>query len=677
MQKLRNIAIIAHVDHGKTTLVDKMIMQSHVLRDNAKNSGELILDNNDLERERGITILSKNVSVIYKDCKINIIDTPGHADFGGEVERVLNMCDGVLLLVDAFEGTMPQTRFVLQKALSLGKKPIVVINKVDKPNCRPEVVNEQVFDLMFSLGATDEQLDYKTIYGSAKQGWMSHVWNQPTDSISPLLDTILDEIPEPAVVEGTPQMLITSLEYSSYIGRIAVGKVTRGELKTGQNVTLAKRDGVTMQKSRIKELMVFEGLGKKKVDAVPCGEICALIGIDGFEIGDTICDYENPEPLPPIAIDEPTMSMLFTINNSPFFGKDGKYVTSRHIKERLDRELEKNLALRVEPGANADSFIVFGRGVLHLSVLIETMRREGYELQVGQPKVIVKEIDGKKCEPIEEMTVDCPQEYSGTVIELATKRKGTLTNMETNGDRTRLEFTIPSRGIIGLRSNMLTATAGEAIMTHRLKGFEPWTGEIEMRVNGSIISGLCLLDRQVAGPRTFLHLSDGTGVRRPGDRRTHPPERHHGKRHQSQAAYEHASLGIGRKNLDRPAQGILARRGPRIHQGGRIRGSHSARHAPAQDPAERNRPQTRIEIVHGSLHAGSYDGCRGRRSGHHPDDRPKTLVPLLPVGLPAIFLCRGDRLLQQPALPALVGGRYGRDSHDGSAGRADPHGQRP
>ena len=489
MQKLRNIAIIAHVDHGKTTLVDKMIMQSHVLRDNAKNSGELILDNNDLERERGITILSKNVSVIYKDCKINIIDTPGHADFGGEVERVLNMCDGVLLLVDAFEGTMPQTRFVLQKALSLGKKPIVVINKVDKPNCRPEVVNEQVFDLMFSLGATEEQLDYKTIYGSAKQGWMSHVWNQPTDSISPLLDTILDEIPEPAVVEGTPQMLITSLEYSSYIGRIAVGKVTRGELKTGQNVTLAKRDGLTMQKSRIKELMVFEGLGKKKVDAVPCGEICALIGIDGFEIGDTICDYENPEPLPPIAIDEPTMSMLFTINNSPFFGKDGKYVTSRHIKERLDRELEKNLALRVEPGANADSFIVFGRGVLHLSVLIETMRREGYELQVGQPKVIVKEIDGKKCEPIEEMTVDCPQEYSGTVIELATKRKGTLTNMETNGDRTRLEFTIPSRGIIGLRSNMLTATAGEAIMTHRLKGFEPWTGEIEMRVNGSIISG--------------------------------------------------------------------------------------------------------------------------------------------------------------------------------------------
>ena len=485
---VRNVAIIAHVDHGKTTLVDQLLRQSGIFRQNEQVQ-ERVMDSNDLERERGITILSKNTSVHYKDTKINIVDTPGHADFGGEVERIMMMVDGVLLLVDAFEGTMPQTRFVLQKALALGKKPIVVINKVDKPNCRPEVVNEQVFDLMFTLDATEEQLDYKTIYGSAKQGWMSHVWNQPTDSISPLLDTILDEIPEPAVVEGTPQMLITSLEYSSYIGRIAVGKVTRGELKTGQNVTLAKRDGVTMQKSRIKELMVFEGLGKKKVDAVPCGEICALIGIDGFEIGDTICDYENPEPLPPIAIDEPTMSMLFTINNSPFFGKDGKYVTSRHIKERLDRELEKNLALRVEPGANADSFIVFGRGVLHLSVLIETMRREGYELQVGQPKVIVKEIDGKKCEPIEEMTVDCPQEYSGTVIELATKRKGTLTNMETNGDRTRLEFTIPSRGIIGLRSNMLTATAGEAIMTHRLKGFEPWTGEIEMRVNGSIISG--------------------------------------------------------------------------------------------------------------------------------------------------------------------------------------------
>ncbi|MBQ2423388.1 MAG: translational GTPase TypA, partial [Alistipes sp.] len=487
MQKLRNIAIIAHVDHGKTTLVDKMIMAGNLLRE-ASKTGELVLDNNDLERERGITILSKNVSVIYKDYKINIIDTPGHADFGGEVERVLGMCDGVLLLVDAFEGTMPQTRFVLQKALMLGKKPIVVINKVDKPNCRPEVVNEQVFDLMFTLDATEEQLDYKTIYGSAKQGWMSHKWNEKTDSIQPLLDAILDEIPEPQTAEGTPQMLITSLEYSSYIGRIAVGKLTRGSLVSGQTVTLAKRDGVTKVKTRIKELMVFEGLGKKKVERVECGEICALVGIEGFEIGDTICDAENPEPLPPIKIDEPTMSMLFTINNSPFFGKDGKYVTSRHIKERLDHELEKNLALRVEPGLNADSFVVYGRGVLHLSVLIETMRREGYELQVGQPKVIIKEIDGVKCEPIEEMTIDCPDEVAGTVIELSTRRKGTLTNMESNNGRTRLEFDIPSRGIIGLRSNMLTATAGEAIMSHRLKGFEPYVGEIEMRTNGSIIA---------------------------------------------------------------------------------------------------------------------------------------------------------------------------------------------
>ena len=487
MQKLRNIAIIAHVDHGKTTLVDKMIVAGHLLRTD-NNTGDLILDNNDLERERGITILSKNVSVKYKDYKINIIDTPGHADFGGEVERVLNMCDGVLLLVDAFEGTMPQTRFVLQKALSLGKKPIVVINKVDKPNCRPEVVNEQVFDLMFSLGATEDQLDYKTIYGSAKQGWMSHVWNQRTDSITPLLDTIIDEIPAPAEVEGTPQMLITSLEYSPYVGRIAIGKITRGELHTGENVTLAKRDGKTMIKERIKDLMVFEGLGKAKVDKVGCGEICAIVGIEGFEIGDTICDYENPEPLPPIAIDEPTMSMLFTINNSPFFGRDGKYVTSRHIKERLDRELEKNLALRVEPGQNADSFIVYGRGVLHLSVLIETMRREGYELQVGQPKVIIKEIDGVKCEPVEEMTVDCPDQYAGTVIEMVTKRKGNMTDMQSDGERTRMDFLIPSRGIIGLRSIMLTATAGEAIMTHRLKDFEPWMGDIEMRTNGSLIA---------------------------------------------------------------------------------------------------------------------------------------------------------------------------------------------
>ena len=464
-----------------------MIVAGHLLRGDA-NNGDLIMDNNDLERERGITILSKNVSVIYKDYKINIIDTPGHADFGGEVERVLNMCDGVLLLVDAFEGTMPQTRFVLQKALSLGKKPIVVVNKVDKPNCRPEVVNEQVFDLMFSLNATEEQLDYKTIYGSAKQGWMSHIWNEPTDSIAPLLEAIIDEIPAPEVAEGTPQMLITSLEYSPYVGRIAVGKLTRGELRAGQNVTLAKRDGETKIKSKIKELMVFDGLGKSKVEKVECGEICALVGIEGFEIGDTICDFENPEPLPPIKIDEPTMSMLFTINNSPFFGKDGKYVTSRHIKERLDKELERNLALRVEPGQNADSFVVYGRGVLHLSVLIETMRREGYELQVGQPKVIIKEIDGVKCEPVEEMTVDCPDECAGTVIEMVTKRRGNLVNMESDGERTRLEFLAPSRGIIGLRSSMLTATAGEAIMTHRLKDFEPWMGDIEMRTNGSLIA---------------------------------------------------------------------------------------------------------------------------------------------------------------------------------------------
>lgn len=487
MQKLRNIAIIAHVDHGKTTLVDKMIMQGNLLRENERTA-DLIMDNNDLERERGITILSKNVSVIYKDYKINIIDTPGHSDFGGEVERVLNMADGVLLLVDAFEGTMPQTRFVLQKALALGKKPIVVVNKVDKPNCRPEEVHEQVFDLMFTLDATEEQLDFCTIYGSAKQGWMSHVWKEKTTDIIPLLDAIIDNIPEPEVVEGTPQLLITSLEYSSYIGRIAIGKLTRGTLKSGMPVTLAKRDGVTMQKTRIKDLMVFDGLGKKKVDRVECGEICALVGIDGFEIGDTICDFENPEPLEPIAIDEPTMSMLFTINDSPFFGKEGKYVTSRHIKDRLDKELEKNLALRVEPGQTADSFIVFGRGVLHLSVLIETMRREGYELQVGQPQVIIKEVDGVKCEPVEELTIDLPEEYAGKAIELVTKRKGVLQNMTTVNDRQRLEFEIPSRGIIGLRSNMLTATAGEAVMSHRLKGFEPYKGEIEMRQNGSLIA---------------------------------------------------------------------------------------------------------------------------------------------------------------------------------------------
>ena len=487
MRKLRNIAIIAHVDHGKTTLVDKMILQGRTFRDNEKPAGELLLDNNDQERERGITIVSKNVSVRYKDYKINIIDTPGHSDFGGEVERVLNMCDGVLLLVDAFEGTMPQTRFVLQKALSLGKKAVVVINKIDKPNCRPDYVQEQVFDLMFNLGASEEQLDFKTIYGSAKNGWMSLDYNQPTDNISVLLDTIIEAIPEPVAEEGTPQMLVTSLEYSSFVGRIAIGKLTRGTLKAGQNVTLCKRDGSKV-KTKIKDIMLFEGMGKEKVEEVHAGEICALIGIEGFEIGDTIADYDNPEALPPISIDEPTMSMLFTINNSPFFGRDGKYVTSRHIKDRLERELEKNLALRVQPGLTADSFVVFGRGVLHLSVLIETMRREGYELQVGQPKVIIKEINGEKCEPIEMLTIDVPEEFSGKAIEMVANRKGNMLNMETIGDRVHLEFEIPSRGIIGLRSNLLTATQGEAIMAHNLKEFEPYRGEITMRTNGSLIA---------------------------------------------------------------------------------------------------------------------------------------------------------------------------------------------
>ena len=487
MRKLRNIAIIAHVDHGKTTMVDKMILQGRTFRDNEKPAGELLLDNNDQERERGITIVSKNVSVRYKDYKINIIDTPGHSDFGGEVERVLNMCDGVLLLVDAFEGTMPQTRFVLQKALSLGKKAVVVINKIDKPNCRPDYVQEQVFDLMFNLGATEEQLDFKTIYGSAKNGWMSLDYNQPTDNISVLLDTIIEDIPEPVAEEGTPQMLVTSLEYSSFVGRIAIGKLTRGTLKAGQNVTLCKRDGSKV-KTKIKDIMLFEGMGKEKVEEVHAGEICALIGIEGFEIGDTIADYDNPEALPPISIDEPTMSMLFTINNSPFFGRDGKYVTSRHIKDRLERELEKNLALRVQPGLTADSFVVFGRGVLHLSVLIETMRREGYELQVGQPKVIIKEINGEKCEPIEMLTIDVPEEFSGKAIEMVANRKGNMLNMETIGDRVHLEFEIPSRGIIGLRSNLLTATQGEAIMAHNLKEFEPYRGEITMRTNGSLIA---------------------------------------------------------------------------------------------------------------------------------------------------------------------------------------------
>ena len=483
---VRNIAIIAHVDHGKTTLVDRMIYQANLVR-RPENLGELILDNNDLERERGITILAKNVSVMYKDVKINIIDTPGHSDFGGEVERVLNMADGVLLLVDAFEGCMPQTRFVLNKAIEMGKKPIVVINKVDKPNCRPDEVQEEVFDLMFNLGATEEQLDFTTIYGSAKQGWMSTDWKQPTNDITALLDAILEVIPAPAVNEGTPQMLISSLEYSPYVGRIAVGRVTRGTLKTGMPVSLCKRYDV-IEKHKIKQLMTFDGLGKKNVDEVQCGDICAVVGIEGFEIGDTIADIENPEALPPIAIDEPTMSMLFSINNSPFFGKDGKYVTSRHIKDRLDKELEKNLALRVKPGLNADSFVVYGRGVLHLSVLIETMRREGFELQVGQPKVLDKTIGGQRCEPIEELTIEVPEEFVGTAIELSTRRKGALLRMEPRGDRTVLEFEIPTRGIMGLRSNMLTATQGEAVMAHRFKEYQPFKGEIERRNNGSLVS---------------------------------------------------------------------------------------------------------------------------------------------------------------------------------------------
>ncbi len=488
MQKLRNIAIIAHVDHGKTTLVDKMILQGNLFRDNEK-SETLILDNNDLERERGITIISKNVSVTYKDCKINIIDTPGHSDFGGEVERVLNMVEGVLLLVDAFEGAMPQTRFVLQKALALGKRAIVVINKVDKQNCRPDYVNEEIFDLMFSLDASESQLDFTTIYGSAKNGWMSTDWKEPKTDICDLLEAIVRDIPPPIVdVDGTPQLLISSLEYSAYVGRVAIGKLTRGTLKINAPVTLCKRDGVTLVKSRIKELMLFDGLGKTKVDQVECGEICAVVGIDGFDIGDSIADFENPEPLTPIAIDEPTMSMLFTINDSPFYSRDGKFVTSRHLKDRLDRELEKNLALRVQPGETADSFIVFGRGVLHLSVLIETMRREGYELQVGQPRVIIKEIDGKKCEPIEELTIDLPEEYAGRAIELVTKRKGMMLSMDSTDGRNRLLFEIPSRGIIGLRSNILTATAGEAVMSHRLKGYEPFKGAFEIRTNGSLIA---------------------------------------------------------------------------------------------------------------------------------------------------------------------------------------------
>ena len=487
MQDIRNIAIIAHVDHGKTTLVDKMMLAGHLFR-NDQTNGELVLDNNDLERERGITILSKNVSINYNGTKINIIDTPGHADFGGEVERVLNMADGCILLVDAFEGPMPQTRFVLQKALQIGLKPIVVVNKVDKPNCRPEEVYEMVFDLMFSLNATEDQLDFPVIYGSAKNNWMGEDWKTPTGTITPLLDAIVKYIPAPKQLEGTPQMLITSLDYSSYTGRIAVGRVHRGTLKEGMNITLAKRDG-TLVKSKIKEVHTFEGLGRKKVESVSSGDICAIIGVEGFEIGDTICDFENPEPLPPIAIDEPTMSMLFTINDSPFFGKEGKYVTSRHIHDRLMKELDKNLALRVRKTENEDGkWIVSGRGVLHLSVLIETMRREGYELQVGQPQVIFKEIDGVKCEPIEELTIGVPEEFASKMIDLVTRRKGEMVSMETQGDRVNIEFDMPSRGIIGLRTNVLTASQGEAIMAHRFKEYQPFKGDIPRRTNGSMIA---------------------------------------------------------------------------------------------------------------------------------------------------------------------------------------------
>ena len=487
MQDIRNIAIIAHVDHGKTTLVDKMMLAGKLFRDGQDNSGQ-VLDANDLERERGITILSKNVSINWKGTKINIIDTPGHSDFGGEVERVLNMADGCILLVDAFEGPMPQTRFVLQKALQLGLKPIVVVNKVDKPNCRPEEVYEMVFDLMFSLNATEDQLDFPVVYGSAKNGWMAEDYKHPTDNIDYLLDKIVEIIPAPTVIEGTPQMLITSLDYSSYTGRIAVGRVHRGSIKEGMNVTISHRDG-KLEKTKIKEVHVFEGMGQKKVDEVHSGDICAVVGLENFEIGDTICDFENPEPLPPIAIDEPTMSMLFTIHDSPFFGKEGKFVTSRHINDRLQKELEKNLALRVRPFEDTtDKWIVSGRGVLHLSVLIETMRREGYELQVGQPQVIYKEIDGQKCEPIEELTINVPEEFSSKMIDMVTRRKGEMTSMQTLGDRVDIEFDIPSRGIIGLRTNVLTASQGEAIMAHRFKEYQPFKGEIVRRMNGSMIA---------------------------------------------------------------------------------------------------------------------------------------------------------------------------------------------
>ncbi|MFK7831766.1 MAG: translational GTPase TypA [Winogradskyella sp.] len=502
MANIKNIAIIAHVDHGKTTLVDKIMYHCQLFREN-ENTGDLILDNNDLERERGITITSKNVSVVYKDTKINIIDTPGHADFGGEVERVLNMADGVVLLVDAFEGPMPQTRFVLQKAIDLGLKPCVVINKVDKENCTPDEVHEKVFDLMFELGAEEWQLDFPTVYGSAKNNWMSDDWKNETDNVEPLLDMVIEHVPTPVFEEGTTQMLITSLDFSSFTGRIAIGRVQRGTIVEGQQIALVKRDGSVI-KSRIKEVFIFEGLGRKKVKSVQTGDICALVGVEGFEIGDTVADLENPEGLKSIAIDEPTMSMLFTINDSPFFGKDGKFVTSRHIKDRLEKELEKNLALRLGETDTADKFMVFGRGVLHLSVLIETMRREGYELQIGQPQVIIKEIDGVKCEPIEELTIDLPETVSGKAVEFVTKRKGELLSMVTKGERMICEFMIPSRGIIGLRNQLLTATAGEAIMAHRFKEYQPLKGEIPGRISGSLIS----MENGTAIPYSIDKLQD-------------------------------------------------------------------------------------------------------------------------------------------------------------------------
>ncbi len=503
MDSIRNVAIIAHVDHGKTTLVDRILYQSRMFRDN-QETNDLILDNNDLERERGITILSKNVSVRYKGVKINIIDTPGHSDFGGEVERVLNMADGVILLVDAFEGPMPQTRFVLEKALHLGLKPIVVINKVDKPNCYPEETHEAVFDLMFNLGANEDQLDFPTVFGSSKQGWMSSDYKKPTSDISYLLDTILEHIPEAKYEEGTPQMLITSLDYSSYVGRIAVGRLKRGVLQAGMNVSLVKRDG-SVRKNTIKELYTFEGLGKERTkNPIKAGDIVAVMGLEDFEIGDTVADLESPEALPPIHVDEPTMSMLFTINNSPFFGKEGKYVTSRHLRERLYKELEKNLALRIEDTASPDSMMVFGRGILHLSILIETMRREGYEFQIGQPKVIIKEIDGKKCEPIEMLTVQVPEQFAGRVIELVTAKKGEMINMQPKGDRMNIDFEIPSRGLIGLRSNMLTATEGEAVMSQRFKDYEPWKGEIAGRNTGALIA----METGVAVPYALWKLQD-------------------------------------------------------------------------------------------------------------------------------------------------------------------------